>query len=70
MNTRGINEYCIDKRTGYLFDNNPSSCATAIRNCIDLLDSDTGVHERCIKMADKYKMENTESIMNDIYQSI
>lgn len=67
MDTRGINEYCIDNETGFLFKNIPSSCAIAIEKCIDLIAMDKELPKKCKSKAKLYRKEETEKIMKNIY---
>jgi glycosyltransferase involved in cell wall biosynthesis len=64
MNTRGINEYVLDDKTGFLFENNVNSCKAALIKARGKKDK---MRNCCLKMANKYSCEETNKIMNVVY---
>lgn len=67
MHTRGISEYVKENYTGFLFSNNPSECALAINQCINMLRRGIDFEKNCRLMAEKYDVKNSEEIMRNIY---
>ena len=65
MNTRGINEYVVDGKTGYLFENNVESCKNAL---VRVRGKKPEMREACLQMAQKYSFEETNKIMESIYK--
>ena len=65
MNTRGINEYVVEDVTGYLFTNCVDSCKNALEKA-RFIKGD--VVENCKKMAEKYSCNETNKIMENIYE--
>lgn len=67
MNTRGINEYVINGKTGYLFENNVGSCKKALEKA---LEEKAKFEEECKMMAQNYSCEKTNQIMKQIYTEV
>lgn len=64
MDTRGINEYVIDGKTGYLFNNNVDSCKKALLKSVGKKQE---MMKACIEIAQSYSSKETEKIMKDVY---
>lgn len=71
MNTRGINEYVMNGKTGYLFNNNIEECVRAIKEVCELVKTNANdISQNCIMTAQKYSYINTKKIMKDIYTDL
>lgn len=70
MDTRGIREYVIDGKTGYKFKNTTDSCVNAIENCFSMIEKDEEYAENCKLIAQKYRYEIMDEIMQRLYEEI
>ncbi len=69
MNTRGINEYVIEGKTGFLFENNIISCAEAIEKMVNMSpNSLTQMAENCKNKATEYETGKTNKILQEVYK--
>lgn len=68
MNTRGIKEYVLDGKTGYLFENNVESCKKAIVDGLQMINKDRNiVSKKCRAIALDFSSERTNQIMKTEY---
>lgn len=67
MNTRGINEYVINGKTGYLFDNTIESCKSALEEARNVK---CKMSKFCIQISEKFSQERVNKIMKEIYGQI
>jgi glycosyltransferase involved in cell wall biosynthesis len=65
MDTRGINEYVVNGKTGYLFSNNVEDCKNSL---IKVKGKETDMRQACIEMSKNYYKEKTNDIMKLIYE--
>ncbi len=69
MNTRGIKEYIIDDKTGYLFENNPEKCKNALIKFLSLSDQEKkDMAVRCKEISKEYDYSITNNYVRDIYR--
>lgn len=68
MNTRGIQDYVIDRKTGYLFNGDSAGCACSIQAIFDMsLEEKNKMKEDCIKKAQEYSVIIAEKVMRKLY---
>lgn len=64
MNTRGICEYVVNGKTGYLFENTVESCAAALQRAFE---NEGIMKNQCIYMAQKYRCQEANRMMDKLY---
>lgn len=68
-NTRGICEYVIDGKTGFLFENNIESCKNAIIKYMKLNNNEKKTFSlNCKKISEKYSSKKVQNDMRKIYE--